>query len=62
MYTFLLNPVITAAYHAVSAVAGCLAPVTGSLDATVAIVVFTAVIRLLLHPLTRAGTATTGSA
>lgn len=49
-----LNPAVTAAYHAVSAVAAALAPVAGDTGAVLAIVLFTLAIRLLIHPLARA--------
>jgi YidC/Oxa1 family membrane protein insertase len=49
----LLNPALSLAYNLVTTLAGWLAPVTGSLGATLAIVVFTAAVRLLIHPLTR---------
>ncbi len=49
----LFNPALAAAYNLVTALAGWLAPVTGSLGTTLAIVVFTAAVRLLMHPLTR---------
>ena len=54
MFTLpLFNPAISVAYNIVTTLAGWLAPVTGSLGATVAIVLFTCVVRLLIHPLTR---------
>ena len=49
-----LNPAVTAAYHAVSGIAAALAPVAGDTGAAVAIVLFTLAIRLLMHPLARA--------
>ncbi|HEU5332965.1 MAG TPA: membrane protein insertase YidC [Actinocrinis sp.] len=49
-----LNPAVTAAYHAVSGIAAALAPVAGDTGAALAIVLFTLAIRLLMHPLARA--------
>jgi YidC/Oxa1 family membrane protein insertase len=49
-----LNPAITAAYHAVSGISGALAPLAGGAGAALAIILFTLAIRLLLHPLARA--------
>lgn len=55
MFTLpLFNPAIAVAYNIVTTLGGWLAPVTGSLGATLAIVVFTSAVRLLIHPLTRA--------
>jgi YidC/Oxa1 family membrane protein insertase len=55
MFTLpLFNPAIAVAYNTVTTLAGWLAPVTGSLGTTLAIVVFTSAVRLLIHPLTRA--------
>lgn len=48
-----LDPAVTAAYHAVSGIAAALAPVAGDTGAALSIVVFTLAIRLLLHPLAR---------
>jgi len=50
----LLNPAVTAAYHAVAAITGALAPIAGNTSAALAIFLFTLVIRLLIHPLARA--------
>ncbi|MBS2548611.1 membrane protein insertase YidC [Catenulispora sp. NL8] len=50
----LLTPAIVAAYHAVTGLSVVLVPVLGGLGPAVAIVVFTAAVRLCLHPLNRA--------
>ena len=50
----LLNPAVDAAYHAVYGIATTLAPVIGGGGFAVSIVLFTLVVRLLLHPLARA--------
>ena len=50
----LLTPALIAAYHAVDGLAVLFVPVLGGLGPAVAIVVFTAAIRLCLHPLNRA--------
>jgi YidC/Oxa1 family membrane protein insertase len=50
----LLNPVFDGAYHAVSGLAAVLVPLFGGTATAAAIVAFTALVRLLLHPLTRA--------
>ncbi|NUR57143.1 MAG: membrane protein insertase YidC [Catenulispora sp.] len=49
-----LTPAIVAAYHAVSALSAVLVPVLGGAGPAAAIVVFTAAVRLALHPLNRA--------
>ena len=49
-----LNPAVTAAYHAVSGIAAGLVPIVGDTGAALAIVLFTLAIRLLMHPLARA--------
>jgi YidC/Oxa1 family membrane protein insertase len=49
----LLNPAVNAAYHAVYGIGTTLAPVVGDGGFTVAIVLFTLAVRLLLHPLAR---------
>lgn len=50
----LLTPAIVAAYHAVTALSAVFVPVLGGAGPAVAIVVFTAAVRLALHPLNRA--------
>jgi YidC/Oxa1 family membrane protein insertase len=50
----LLTPAIVAAYHAVTGLSLVLVPVLGGLGPAVAIVMFTAAVRLCLHPLNRA--------
>jgi YidC/Oxa1 family membrane protein insertase len=50
----LLTPAIVAAYHAVTGLSVMLVPVLGGLGPAVAIVMFTAAVRLCLHPLNRA--------
>lgn len=50
----LLNPAVTAAYHAVTFIAGALAPIAGDTSAALAIALFTIAVRLLIHPLARA--------
>jgi YidC/Oxa1 family membrane protein insertase len=50
----LLTPAILAAYHAVIALSAVLVPVLGGAGPAAAIVVFTAAVRLVLHPLNRA--------
>jgi YidC/Oxa1 family membrane protein insertase len=49
-----LTPVLIAAYHAVTGLSVMLVPVLGGLGPAVAIIVFTAAVRLCLHPLNRA--------
>lgn len=49
-----LSPAIAAAYHAVTALAAVLIPVLGGAGTAAAIVLFTAGVRLALHPLARA--------
>lgn len=49
-----LTPAIVAAYHAVTALTAVLVPVLGGAGPAVAIIVFTAAVRLCLHPLNRA--------
>ena len=49
-----LSPAIAAAYHAVTALAAVLIPVLGGVGTAAAIVLFTAGVRLALHPLARA--------
>ncbi|MEY9928278.1 YidC/Oxa1 family membrane protein insertase [Catenulispora sp. GP43] len=53
LYT-LLTPAIVAAYHAVTGLSLMLVPVLGGLGPAAAIVMFTAAVRLCLHPLNRA--------
>ncbi|MEZ0114761.1 YidC/Oxa1 family membrane protein insertase [Catenulispora sp. EB89] len=50
----LFTPAIVAAYHAVTGLSVMLVPVLGGLGPAVAIVMFTAAVRLCLHPLNRA--------
>ena len=50
----LLAPAIVAAYHAVTGLSLVLVPILGGLGPAVAIVMFTAAVRLCLHPLNRA--------
>jgi YidC/Oxa1 family membrane protein insertase len=50
----LLTPAIVAAYHAVTGLSAVLVPVLGGAGPAAAIVVFTAAVRLALHPLNRA--------
>jgi YidC/Oxa1 family membrane protein insertase len=50
----LLTPALLAAYHAVTGLSVLLVPVLGGLGPAVAIVMFTAAVRLCLHPLNRA--------
>ena len=50
----LFSPVLDAAYHGVSGIAAVLVPLFGGTATAASIVVFTALVRLLLHPLTRA--------
>ena len=54
LFSSLLTPFLVAAYHAVSGLAVMLVPVLGGLGPAVAIVMFTAAVRLCLHPLNRA--------
>ncbi|MBW8803366.1 MAG: membrane protein insertase YidC [Catenulisporales bacterium] len=49
-----LTPAIVAAYHVVTALSAILVPVLGGAGPAAAIVVFTAAVRLCLHPLNRA--------
>lgn len=49
-----LSPAIVAAYHVVTALSAVLVPVLGGAGPAAAIVVFTAAVRLALHPLNRA--------
>lgn len=49
-----LNVAAAAAYHLVAGLAGLLHPVCGGLAAAAAIVLFTAAVRMALHPLVRA--------
>ncbi|GAA2040638.1 YidC/Oxa1 family membrane protein insertase [Catenulispora yoronensis] len=49
-----LTPAIVAAYHAVTALSAVLVPVLGGAGPAAAIIVFTATVRLCLHPLNRA--------
>ena len=49
----ILTPAIAAAYHAVAGLAAVLIPVLGGAGTAVAIVLFTAGVRLALHPLAR---------
>ncbi|MEY9890054.1 YidC/Oxa1 family membrane protein insertase [Catenulispora sp. MAP5-51] len=49
-----LTPAIVAAYHAVTGLSVLLVPVLGGLGPAAAIVMFTAAVRLCLHPLNRA--------
>ncbi|ACU72100.1 60 kDa inner membrane insertion protein [Catenulispora acidiphila DSM 44928] len=53
-FSSLLTPAIVAAYHAVTGLSVLLVPVLGGLGPAVAIVMFTAAVRLCLHPLNRA--------
>jgi YidC/Oxa1 family membrane protein insertase len=53
-FSALLTPVLLAAYHAVTGLSLMLVPVLGGLGPAVAIVMFTAAVRLCLHPLNRA--------
>lgn len=53
-FSTLLAPAIVAAYHAVTGLSLVLVPVLGGLGPAVAIIVFTAAVRLCLHPLNRA--------
>lgn len=48
-----LSPAIVAAYHAVTALAAVLIPLLGGVGTAAAIVLFTASVRLALHPLAR---------
>ena len=50
----LLTPALVAAYHAVTWLSVALVPVLGGLGPAVAIIMFTAAVRLCLHPLKRA--------
>jgi YidC/Oxa1 family membrane protein insertase len=50
----LLAPAVLAAYHVVSALAAVLVPLLGGAGPAVAVVIFTAAIRLSLYPLNRA--------
>ena len=50
----LLTPALVAAYHAVTGLSLVLVPVLGGLGPAVAIMMFTAAVRLCLHPLNRA--------
>ena len=50
----LLAPAVLAAYHVVSALAAVLVPLLGGSGPAVAVVIFTAAIRLSLYPLNRA--------
>ena len=50
----LLTPAVLAVYHVVSALAAVLVPLLGGFGPAVAIVVFTAAVRLSLYPLNRA--------
>lgn len=50
----LLTPALVAAYHAVTGLSVLLVPVLGGLGPAVAIIMFTAAVRLCLHPLNRA--------
>ena len=50
----LFTPAIVAAYHVVTGLSVMLVPVLGGLGPAVAIVMFTAAVRLCLHPLNRA--------
>jgi YidC/Oxa1 family membrane protein insertase len=53
-FSSLLTPAIVAAYHAVTGLSLLLVPLLGGLGPAVAIVMFTAAVRLCLHPLNRA--------
>lgn len=54
LFSSLLTPFLLAAYHAVTGLSVLLVPVLGGLGPAAAIVVFTAAVRLCLHPLNRA--------
>jgi YidC/Oxa1 family membrane protein insertase len=54
LFPSLLTPFLNAAYHAVTGLSVLLVPVLGGLGPATAIIVFTAAIRLCLHPLNRA--------
>src|SRR5947209_12736211 len=53
-FSSLLMPFLVAAYHAVTGLSVLLVPVLGGLGPAVAIIMFTAAVRLCLHPLNRA--------
>jgi YidC/Oxa1 family membrane protein insertase len=54
LFSSLLTPFLLAAYHAVTGLSVLLVPVLGGLGPAAAIIVFTAAVRLCLHPLNRA--------
>ena len=53
LFSSLLTPFLLAAYHAVTGLSVLLVPVLGGLGPAAAIIVFTAAVRLCLHPLNR---------